>query len=99
MAYVVAATFAVTSLVGWIGYLLFLRFLVKHTNDPASLRDAAVAAKAFRTAGVSLLAAALMRRIPFEGPLPRHTSRSPHRGTSVPEGLKRQPDDGHRKPG
>jgi hypothetical protein len=38
---------AVTSLLAWISYLAFCRFLVNKTNDPASLKYAAVAARAF----------------------------------------------------
>jgi hypothetical protein len=36
-----------TSLLAWVAYLIFLRFLVNKTNDAASLKHAAVAARAF----------------------------------------------------
>lgn len=38
---------AVTSLLGWIAYLIFCRYLVSTTKDPASLKYAAIAARAF----------------------------------------------------
>lgn len=64
MALVVATTIiAITSLVGWLAYLRFCRFLVKHTNDSSSLRDAAVAAKGFRGAAPSAVAQAVARLI------------------------------------
>jgi hypothetical protein len=44
----VALIFAVTSLLAWRDYLRSCRYLVNKTNDPASLRHAATAAKAFR---------------------------------------------------
>jgi hypothetical protein len=57
------AILAVTSLAGWIAYLLFCKFLVKHTNDSTSLRDAAVAAKAFRAAAPAAIAQAAARLV------------------------------------
>jgi hypothetical protein len=67
VAYVLGvAIVAVTTLVAWIYYLRFCRFLVKHTNDPASLRHAATAAKAYRSGGLSQLARAIgkLARLP-----------------------------------
>ncbi|GEM_PF-4731978 len=31
----------------WVAYLIFLRWLVKHTGSVGALRDAAIAARAF----------------------------------------------------
>jgi hypothetical protein len=52
---------SVAALAGWFGYLLFCRFLVKHTNSSASLKDAAVAARAYRSAGFAQLGQAFGR--------------------------------------
>jgi hypothetical protein len=46
---------AVCSLLGFVAYLRFLSFIVRHTGDTKGLRDAAIAAKAFPlTRGVRL---------------------------------------------
>jgi hypothetical protein len=57
------AILAVTSLTGWIVYLRFCRFLVSHTNDSSSLRDAAIAAKAFRGAAPSAVAQVVAKMV------------------------------------
>ncbi len=49
------------SLIGWISYLLFCRYLVNTTKDPASLDHAAVAAQGFRKGTASALAEVLGR--------------------------------------
>jgi hypothetical protein len=59
----VTAILAVTSLASWIAYLVFCKFLVTHTNDSTSLRDAAVAAKAFRAAAPAAIAQAVARLV------------------------------------
>ena len=41
------AILAGTSLLAWIAYLIFCRYMVNKTNDPASLKYAATAARAF----------------------------------------------------
>jgi len=61
VAVLVVAIVAVTSFASWIAYLLFCRFLVLHTNDPASLRHAAAAARAFRSGVPSALVQAAAR--------------------------------------
>jgi hypothetical protein len=48
-------------LLTWFSYLIFLCWLVRHTNDPKVLRDAAVAAKAFPGAGFAVAIARLVR--------------------------------------
>jgi hypothetical protein len=45
---------SVSSLLSWISYLRFCRWLVSQSKDPASLRDAAVAARAFRPSSSAL---------------------------------------------
>jgi hypothetical protein len=57
----VAAVFAVSSLLSWISYLRFCRWLVGQSKDPASLRDAAIAARAFRSSPSSALGQGLAR--------------------------------------
>jgi hypothetical protein len=61
------AVLAVTSLLAWIAYLLFCRYLVNKTNDPASLKHAAVAAKAFRVGAPAAFAQALGRLLTLRG--------------------------------
>ena len=56
----VAAILAMSSLTGWIAFLLFCRWLVRQSNNPASLRDAAVVVRAFR-AGPAGIATGLAR--------------------------------------
>ncbi len=51
------------ALVAWVCYLRFCRFVIKHTNDPASLRDVAIAARAYRAAGFAQLGQALGRMV------------------------------------
>jgi hypothetical protein len=43
----VPAVAAAALVVCWLAYLLFCRWLVRHTDDPASLEHAATAARAF----------------------------------------------------
>jgi hypothetical protein len=52
----IAAVFAVSSLCSWIAYLMFCRWLVEQSKDSSSLRDAAIAAKAFRAAAPAAIA-------------------------------------------
>jgi hypothetical protein len=48
---------AICGLLGFVAYLRFLTFIVKHTGDTKGLRDAAIAARAFPLArGVRLVA-------------------------------------------
>jgi hypothetical protein len=54
---------SVMALLGWIWYLNFCRFLVKRTNSSASLRDAAIAAKAYKAADVAQLGHAVSRML------------------------------------
>jgi hypothetical protein len=61
VAIIMAAILAGASLLAWIAYLHFCRFLVKFTNSSASLRDAAVAAKVFRAAGPAAMAKVIGR--------------------------------------
>jgi hypothetical protein len=64
---VVAIVVAVIPLLAWIAYLLFCCFLVNKTNDPASLKHAAVAARAFRGAAPAALAQALGKVLTLRG--------------------------------
>jgi len=57
----VAAILALSSLAGWVAFLLFCRWLVRQSRDPASLRDAAAVAKAFRASGPAAVAQGLAR--------------------------------------
>lgn len=52
----VAAVFAASSMFSWVAYLLFCRWLVGQSRDPSSLREAAVAARAFRGAAPAAIA-------------------------------------------
>lgn len=61
VAVVLVAVLAVTSLLAWIAYLRFCRFLVKYTKGSSCLKDAAVAARAFRAAGPAAVAQAAAR--------------------------------------
>jgi NADH:ubiquinone oxidoreductase subunit 2 (subunit N) len=57
----VAAIFAVTSLLGWVYYLRFCKWLVHYSRDSSSLRDAALVARAFRAAVPMAVAQGLAR--------------------------------------
>jgi hypothetical protein len=47
---------AASPLLAWLAYLRFCRFVVTHTNSSASLKAAAVAARAFRSAAPAVIA-------------------------------------------
>jgi hypothetical protein len=48
-------------LLAWVCYLLFCLFLVKYTKTSSSLKDAAVAARAFRAPGPGVVAQMVAR--------------------------------------
>jgi len=54
---------AAVPFLSWVAYLLFCGWLVGKSNDPASLRDAAVAARAFRVPGPSAAPPALAKLV------------------------------------
>ena len=58
---------ALSSLAGWVVYLLFCRWLVRQSNDPKSLRDAAVAARALRSTSVTPAVRSLARLVGLGG--------------------------------
>ncbi len=58
---VMTANLAVTSLLAWLAYLLFCYRLVIRTSDSASLKHAAVAARAFGSAAPAAIAQAVTR--------------------------------------
>lgn len=61
----IAAVIVVTAVpfLSWVAYLLFCCWLVGKSKDPASLRDAAVAARAFRVAGPSAALSAFAKLV------------------------------------
>jgi hypothetical protein len=64
--WIVAIAVAIPSVVGlvrWLRYLSFCRFLVKHTNSSASLKDAAIAAKAYRAPDLAQLGQVVCRML------------------------------------
>jgi hypothetical protein len=60
---VLLAVAAICPLLAWVAYLLFCWSLVKRTNSSSSLKDAAVAARAFRAAGLMSVAQVVARAI------------------------------------
>jgi hypothetical protein len=63
---VLCGTGAVCALLGFVAYLRFLTFIVKHTGNTKGLRDAAIAARAFPLARVVRLAVHPQRMTPLE---------------------------------
>lgn len=57
---------AVCGLLGFVAYLRFLTFIVKHTGDTKGLRDVAIAARAFPLARGVRLAVRPRRMTPLE---------------------------------
>jgi hypothetical protein len=64
---VIVMTFALCSLAAWIAYLIFCHSLVNKTNDAASLKYAATAARAFRAGAPAALAQALSKLLSLRG--------------------------------
>ena len=52
---------ALVPLLRWLAYLRFCRWLVSRSNDPSSLRDAAVAARAVQDSTLAALAQAVAK--------------------------------------
>lgn len=67
IAVLTVAVSSLAALLRWISYLLFCWHVVKRTNSSASLRDAAIAARAYRSASYEQLGQAVARMLRLPG--------------------------------